>query len=72
MDVKFSAYDAFLEKTGRLKIERLESQIILKYLRAIKPKDLNVIAKIVYGHLCLREDNLCFDKNYIFRNCKFQ
>jgi hypothetical protein len=38
-----------------LKIERLESQII-KILGAIKPKDLNRIAIISYGHLCLREN----------------
>jgi hypothetical protein len=29
-------------------------------LGAINPKDLNRIAKIGYGHLCLREENLIF------------
>jgi hypothetical protein len=29
------------------------------------------MAKISYGHLCPREENLTFDKDYIFRNCKF-
>jgi len=32
---------------------------------AIKPKVLNKMAKIGYGHLCLREENLSFDNNYI-------
>jgi hypothetical protein len=32
----------------------LESQIIFKVLGAIKPKGLNRVAKIGYGHLCLR------------------
>jgi hypothetical protein len=36
----------------------LESQIILKGLGAIKPKGLNRIARIGYGHLCMREENL--------------
>jgi hypothetical protein len=40
-----------------LKIERWEIQII-KVLEAIKPKGLNSIAKIGYGHLCQRGDNL--------------
>jgi hypothetical protein len=40
-----------------LKIKGLESQIILECLGAIKPMDLNRIVKIVYGHLCLGEDN---------------
>jgi hypothetical protein len=52
-------------------IERLENQIILKCLGAIKTKGLNRTAKIGYGHLCLRMENLSFDKNYIIRNCKF-
>jgi hypothetical protein len=29
-----------------------------KCLGAIKPKSLNRIAKISYGHLCLKEDNI--------------
>jgi hypothetical protein len=40
-------------------------------LGTIKHKSLNRIAKIGYGHLRLREENFSFDKNYIFRNCKF-
>jgi len=34
-------------------------------LRAIKPKGLNGIVKLGYGHLCLREENLSFIINYI-------
>jgi hypothetical protein len=33
-----------------------------KCLGAIKPKGLNRIAKIGYGHLCMRVENLSFDK----------
>jgi hypothetical protein len=29
-----------------------------------KPKSLNRIANIGYGHLCLREENLSFNNNY--------
>jgi hypothetical protein len=41
-------------------------------LEVIKPKGINRIAKIGYGHLCLREENLSFDKITLFKNCKFQ
>jgi hypothetical protein len=41
-------------------------------LEAIKSKGLNRIAKMGYGHGCPREENLSFDDNNIFRNCKFQ
>jgi len=34
-------------------------------VEAITPKGLKRIAKIGYGRLCLREENLCFDNNYI-------
>jgi hypothetical protein len=34
-------------------------------LGAIKPKVLNIIAKIDYGHLCLREENLSLNNNYM-------
>jgi pentose-5-phosphate-3-epimerase len=37
----------------RKKIERLQSQIIVKVLGAIKQKDLNRIAKVGYGYLFL-------------------
>jgi hypothetical protein len=40
----------------------LESQIIFKLLGAIKLKGLNRIAEISYGHPCLREESLSFDK----------
>jgi hypothetical protein len=30
-------------------------------LGASKPKDINRMAKLIYGHLCMREDNLNFD-----------
>ena len=45
--ISFSVHNEFLEEpsSGTLKIERLESQIILKVLRASKPKDLNRVAK---------------------------
>ena len=45
-------------------VERVESQIVSKDLGASKPKGLHRIAKIVYGHLCLREENLSFINNY--------
>jgi hypothetical protein len=48
-----------------LKIEKLESQIIFKLLGAIKLMGLNRIAEISYGHPCLREESLSFDKNYV-------
>jgi len=46
--MKFSAHDAFLEtlSSGTLKVKILESQIIVKSLRARKPKTLNRIVKI--------------------------
>jgi hypothetical protein len=47
------------------KSKRLESQIIFKLLGAIKLKGLNRIAEISYGHPCLREESLSFDKNYV-------
>jgi hypothetical protein len=34
-------------------------------LGAIKPKGINRFAKIGYDRLCLREENLHFDENYI-------
>jgi hypothetical protein len=37
----------------------------LKVLGAIKPKGLNRLAKISYGHLYLREENVSFINNYI-------
>jgi hypothetical protein len=39
-------------------------KVTVKCLGAIKPKVLNRIAKIGYGHLCLREENISFDNNY--------
>jgi hypothetical protein len=36
-----------------------------KDLGAIKPKGINRIAKIGYGHIFLREENLSFINNYI-------
>jgi hypothetical protein len=45
-----------------LKIERWEIQTT-KDLEAIKPKGLNSIAKIGYGHLCQRGENLSFNEN---------
>jgi hypothetical protein len=40
-----------------LKVERVESQMILKSLDAIKPVGLN---KIGYGQLCMREGETQF------------
>jgi hypothetical protein len=43
-----------------LKDRVFKSQINSKYLGARKPKGLNRIAKIGYGHLCLMEENISF------------
>ena len=50
VDIKLSAHDAFLESpsSGTFKVENLENQI--------KRKDLNRIAKIGSGHLCMMEE----------------
>jgi hypothetical protein len=34
-------------------------------LGEIRPNGPDRMAKIGYGHICLREDNLSFDNNYI-------
>jgi hypothetical protein len=44
--------------SGTLKFERFENQIILNVLEESKPKGLNRIAKIDYGHLYMREENI--------------
>jgi hypothetical protein len=36
-------------------------------LGAIKPKGLNRITKIGYGHPCMKEENPSFIKNYIIQ-----
>jgi hypothetical protein len=58
VDIKLSAHDAFLESpsSGTFKVENLENQIIYKFLGSIKRKDLNRIAKIGSGHLCMMEE----------------
>ena len=63
VDIKLSTNNAFLESpsSGTLKVERLESQIILKSLGAIKPDGLNRIAKISYVYL--REEIPSFNHN---------
>jgi len=45
VDIKFNAHHAFLEyhSLGTIKVERLESQIILKVLEISKPKALGTI-----------------------------
>jgi hypothetical protein len=43
-----------------LKVKRLENQIMFG---ASKLKGINRMAKIIYGHLCLREEYLCFNNN---------
>ena len=35
------------------------------YVYITEEKGLNRIAKIDYGHLCLREENISFKNNYI-------
>ena len=67
VDILFRTHDAFLEypSSGTLRVKRLESQIILEVLVAGIPEGLNIIPKISHGHLCLREENLSFDTNYI-------
>lgn len=52
---QFNTYDVFLESflSDTLKVERLESQIILKILGP------NRTIKIAYGHISLREECLC-------------
>ena len=39
-------------------------------LRASKPKGLNMIPTICYGNLCLREENLSFNNDYIINTIK--
>jgi hypothetical protein len=51
--------------SGTLKIERFESQIILKLFGNNKAKGIYGIAKIPYGHLYQREKNLSFNNNCI-------
>ena len=51
----------FNPSSGTFKVKILESQIILKSLGASKPKDLKKIAG--YGHICLREEHLCYNNN---------
>jgi hypothetical protein len=54
-----------------LKVESLESQIMLKVLGR-KPKGQDRIAKIGYGHLWLREENLSFNNNTSFNIICFE
>jgi hypothetical protein len=42
-------------QSGRLKVKRLENQIILKSLGVRKPNDLRKIAKIGYGYKCRKK-----------------
>ena len=42
----------------------------LKGFGSSKPKGLNRIAKIGYGHLCLREENIRFNNNLIIKDWK--
>ena len=53
VDIKFSAHHTLLESTssGTLKVERFEW-------------GLSRIHNIVYGHICLRDENLSFDDSY--------
>jgi len=37
-----------------------------------KSKSLNRIAKICYGYLYLREENLSFDNNYMIKKLNFE
>ena len=44
----------------------------IKVLGAMKPKDVIRIAKIDHGHLCMREEELSLNNNYITeeRQCR--
>jgi hypothetical protein len=67
-------HDALLKKPspGMLKAKLCKAQIIYKSLGVLKPKDLNRIAKIDFGHIYLREEYFSFYNNYmILRNCKY-
>ena len=62
VDIKFSAHDAF---SGITFIRYAQNRKIgktnnLNFLGAIKPKGLNRIAKIGYGHIYLRGVNISF------------
>jgi hypothetical protein len=61
IDIKLSEYDAFLESpsSGTLNVERSESQTILKYLGAYKPKGLHSGSYFssIRGRLQLIEDS---------------
>ena len=41
------------------------SNVELFWSRKKKPKCQDRVAKLGYGHLCLREENLSFDNNYM-------
>jgi hypothetical protein len=53
-----------------VKIRKFWKENNLKGFGASKPKGLNRIAKIGYGHLCLREENLSFNNNLIIKDWK--
>jgi hypothetical protein len=47
------------------KFKRLERQKLLRFCEQEKLAALNRVAEIIYVHLCLREEKLCFNDNYI-------
>ena len=59
LDIKFGLWDN-PHPSGTPKAKILESQMILKSLGARKPKGLNRVDKISYGHLSLRDEYLSF------------
>ena len=73
-DTNTSCYKGVLNQMSILPNSRDAVQFINQVCGMNRPKIMNRIAKISYGHICMREENLSFDNNYItvFRNCKLQ
>jgi hypothetical protein len=62
VDIKFSLHDRLT-----LKVKRLENQILKMSGIKKKSKDLKKVVNVDKGHLCLREENLSFNNNYIIK-----
>lgn len=61
IDIKFTAGNAFLFNNLRqiyAQSQKFRKRTILKFFGRNKQKCLNMIAKIVYGDVCLREMQL--------------
>ena len=64
IDFKFRTHDAFLNNLHQVhsRSQGWKANICFFFkLGASKPIGLNMMAKIDYGHLCLKEENLSFD-----------